>query len=234
MPKETFFNLPEEKRSAFLAAAFREFALHDYDTASISRIVAELGIAKGSLYQYFEDKRDLYAYLLERAAAEKLDYLANALGSGGETGGETADETADEADFFYLQARMLIAGARFDLSHPDRSLILYRAMQEPADANRTSVAEELTQQSAEFIRGYLSAAAERGEIRTDVEIDLAAHVVNTVTLSLEPYLKMKYGYSHLQQLVDDRENLPFTEQQLEDDIHSLVRVMRSGLQSQGK
>lgn len=225
MPKETFFNLPEEKRSGFLSVAYREFALHDYDTASISRIVSELGIAKGSMYQYFADKRALYEYLLEQAAAEKLSHLAETVGSG--TDGAPGEE---REDFFELQTGMMLAGARFDLAYPDRSLLMYRAMQEPAGPERASLAEELTRQSAEFIRGYLAGAAERGEIRSDIEIELAAHVVNTLSLALEPYLKMKYGYSHLQQLVDDRENLPFTEEELEEDIRNMVSIMKAGLQ----
>ena len=64
MPKETFFNLPEAKRQRIIDLALAEFAEKDYDTASISRIVSQAGIAKGSFYQYFENKEDLYTYLL--------------------------------------------------------------------------------------------------------------------------------------------------------------------------
>ena len=59
MPKETFLNLPEEKRNRILDAAIQEFAANPYDVASISNIVRKVGIAKGSFYQYFEDKKDL-------------------------------------------------------------------------------------------------------------------------------------------------------------------------------
>ena len=44
MPKETFFNLPEDKRQAILDLAIEEFAAHDYKNASISRIVERAGI----------------------------------------------------------------------------------------------------------------------------------------------------------------------------------------------
>ena len=60
MPKETFFNLPEVKRGAILDAALEEFAAYPYDQASVNRIVARAGIPKGSFYQYFENKKDLY------------------------------------------------------------------------------------------------------------------------------------------------------------------------------
>ncbi|MBK7920673.1 MAG: TetR/AcrR family transcriptional regulator [Chloroflexi bacterium] len=57
MPKDTFFNLPEDKRALICKVAVAEFAKHRFDKASINRIVAQSGIAKGSFYQYFEDKR---------------------------------------------------------------------------------------------------------------------------------------------------------------------------------
>lgn len=65
MPKQTFFNLPEEKRRRIVDCAVGEFAEHGYNMASISRMVAAAGIAKGSFYQYFEDKEDLYAHVID-------------------------------------------------------------------------------------------------------------------------------------------------------------------------
>jgi AcrR family transcriptional regulator len=64
MPKDTFFNLPADKRALIRDVAISEFARYSYDAASINRMVAEAGIAKGSFYQYFEDKRDLFLYLM--------------------------------------------------------------------------------------------------------------------------------------------------------------------------
>ena len=58
MPTPTFDRLAPAKRDAFLDAALAEFAAHDFDTASVSRVVAELGIAKGSVYQYFADNAE--------------------------------------------------------------------------------------------------------------------------------------------------------------------------------
>jgi TetR/AcrR family transcriptional regulator len=54
MPKQTFFNLPDEKRDLITDVVIDEFADNDYDKVSISRIVQRAGIAKGSFYQYFD------------------------------------------------------------------------------------------------------------------------------------------------------------------------------------
>lgn len=62
MPKQTFFNLPEEKRNRLLKAAQVEFRKYSFNEASISHIIERANISRGSFYQYFEDKADLYAY----------------------------------------------------------------------------------------------------------------------------------------------------------------------------
>src|SRR5665648_21665 len=73
MPYQTFINLPEEKKQKLLECAIEEFAKNDYQSASITKIVNRAGIAKGSLYQYFKDKQDLYNYLLELAIQKKTE-----------------------------------------------------------------------------------------------------------------------------------------------------------------
>lgn len=65
MPKQTFFNLSSEKRERLLTAAFWEFSHVPLEEASINAIIQQSDISRGSFYQYFEDKEDLYFYCLE-------------------------------------------------------------------------------------------------------------------------------------------------------------------------
>ena len=69
MPSETFFRLPEEKRNRFLNAAWEEFSTVRFADVSINQIVRRAGIPRGSFYQYFAGKDDLFAYLLEEVRA---------------------------------------------------------------------------------------------------------------------------------------------------------------------
>ena len=66
MCKETFLRLPEEKRDRVLNAAWDEFTTVSFAKASVNRIVRAAGIPRGSFYQYFEDKSDLFHYLMEQ------------------------------------------------------------------------------------------------------------------------------------------------------------------------
>ncbi len=64
MCKETFLRLPQEKRTRFLDAAWEEFTRVSFADVSINQIVRRAGVPRGSFYQYFEDKEDLFSYLL--------------------------------------------------------------------------------------------------------------------------------------------------------------------------
>lgn len=64
MPKHTFFNLPKGKQETLINAAMKEFSRVPLFQASISNIIKDAGIPRGSFYQYFEDKEDVFFYLL--------------------------------------------------------------------------------------------------------------------------------------------------------------------------
>jgi len=64
LPKQTFLNLPEDKKQTLNRVLMREFSRVPLYEASISNIVKEAGIPRGSFYQYFEDKEDAFFYLL--------------------------------------------------------------------------------------------------------------------------------------------------------------------------
>ncbi len=76
MPSKRFYNLKPVKKRTFLKMAYKEFALHSYQGASITRLVGNLKIAKGSFYQYFIDKQDLYQYLIKHAEHQLEELLA--------------------------------------------------------------------------------------------------------------------------------------------------------------
>ena len=72
MPKETFLKLSKEKQQKVINAAKKEFARVPIENVSIKNIVEEADIARGSFYQYFENKEDLLIYILKENS-EKLN-----------------------------------------------------------------------------------------------------------------------------------------------------------------
>lgn len=91
MPKNTFFNLPEDKREKIIASAKEEFTIHPLYKARVSNIISKAGIPRGSFYQYFIDLEDLYFYVIDK-------YLDNIYS----VGAEYISKTTDLIEFAYL------------------------------------------------------------------------------------------------------------------------------------
>ena len=75
MPTKTYLNLPEEKRERIFQAALNEFAQRNVQEASLANIVNEAGISRGSIYQYFRNKDDIYIHVFERLRGERAQYV---------------------------------------------------------------------------------------------------------------------------------------------------------------
>lgn len=63
-----FYSLEPEKRERIINAALKEFARNGYEKASTNEIVKEAEISKGSLFSYFNSKKDLYLFLFDYVA----------------------------------------------------------------------------------------------------------------------------------------------------------------------
>jgi AcrR family transcriptional regulator len=174
MPKETFFNLPEEKREHITNIAIDEFANNDYADVSISRIVARAAIAKGSFYQYFEDKEDLYSYLLDLAVQKKWELLS-----------------LDHPDpqhmgvFRYLRWTAQ-AGVRFHLAYPELVKVAYRGLSRNAFPQEFQA--HVQQESHKFYVKLVTIGKEQGDIPPEIDDDLAAFTFNTTLSNLGQYI----------------------------------------------
>lgn len=65
LENQQFNRLDDAKKERILNAAFKEFAEKGFDDASTNRIAKEANISKGSLFNYFNNKEDLFKYLIE-------------------------------------------------------------------------------------------------------------------------------------------------------------------------
>ena len=73
--KETFRNLPDEKKQRVLNACIREFGEHGYDGSSMDRIIRAAEISKGGIYGYASSKEELFLGTVEYTYTHLYDYL---------------------------------------------------------------------------------------------------------------------------------------------------------------
>lgn len=214
MPNSTFFNLPEDKRESLTKIAIEEFASHDYANASISRVVAQAKIAKGSLYQYFQDKKDLYLYLVELASQEKINFLRN------------AEPPESRMDFFRYLRWLFSTSARFDLTHPALSQVVYRATY-----GELPFREEIMQRtkgiSFDYIQQLVSQGVEQGDIEAEVDPELAAFVINTLANELGTFILDRLGIEP--QRLAQTGPLTLDMQAIEKIFDDLIQVLEHGM-----
>jgi len=79
---ESFENLDETKKMNIINAGFKVFAEHGYVKASVEEIVKAAGISKGSLFYYFESKKNFLTYLYNYSG-QVLERIVDSPGSDG-------------------------------------------------------------------------------------------------------------------------------------------------------
>jgi len=175
MPFETFHKLAAEKQEKILAVAIREFSNQPYSTASISAIVRDAGIAKGSFYQYFSDKKDLYLHLLQLGMARKLSLVT-----------QFRPPSNNLKTFDYLKWMMQAAVqfelaypdlARFELTYPNLVRIAYRL-----------VGDLLKQGGASYFNDLLAQGILHDDVAPWVDTDMAAYMLQIIYNSFGHYL----------------------------------------------
>lgn len=180
MAKLTFDNLPAAKRQAIIDIAIGEFAEHPYAVASLSRIVARAGIAKGSIYQYFENKQDLFLFLLEYAAQAQLRRLA--------------EFTPPEPNlgFFALLRRQMSASVYVGLAEPQLVQLIARGMSNDLPF-RDAVAQRLQVAGTAHLQHLLAQAIARGEIDPSIDSELALFVITRLIGDLGTLIAQRLG-----------------------------------------
>ncbi len=160
MPMSTWERLPEGRRQAVTRAAQDEFAARGFSGGSLNVIAREAGVAKGSLFQYFRDKQDLYAYLSEQASARIRSDM------------EVAIAALDwEQELFGPLRDIVVAWEGYFHSHPLELAMTVAVNLEPDGSARMAVRGAANEHYLAVLRPLLAGAQKRGHLRADADVD---------------------------------------------------------------
>jgi TetR/AcrR family transcriptional regulator len=159
--RHTFLNLPPEKQGRVLAAAMGEFADKGYQQASLNTMVSASGIAKGSIYQYFKDKKSLFIYIFDFAIGMVRRTLL-----------AVKEETREE-NFFVRLEKSLLAGVDFIHRHPRVYGLYLKILFDEHVPQR----QELLRAVRRFAADYLGSLVRQGQARGELRADLPPGVV---------------------------------------------------------
>jgi AcrR family transcriptional regulator len=219
MPKPTFFNLEEPKKERIISIALDEFSNRPYKVASISRIVRKAEIAKGSFYQYFEDKKDLYRYLLTLGVEEKLNVLKD------------LSPPAPQIDIFGYMRWLFQATVHFELQRPRMAELAYRAFVE--EIPFPEMTEELMRRgTTQFFSQLINQANINGDVAPWVDPDIAAFLMETIFYQFGKYLIKRLGLT--QEAVQQQAFNIFESEEAQQLFSNLMDILEAGMKRDPK
>jgi len=171
MPKQTFLNLDKEKQNRIIECAFDEFAARDYENAKLSNIIKSAKIPRGSLYQYFEDKADLYLYLIEISSNKKLEYLKEDLAN------------PMELPFLKLFKKMYISGIQFAVDNPKMVQMFTLLLLKKGEIYNKIFKGNLDM-AIDLYKTMIDRDKELGRIKKDIDSEVFAKLVIDMTTNI--------------------------------------------------
>jgi AcrR family transcriptional regulator len=204
-------NLPPEKRDSIVRAAVAEFAEQGYQRASLNSIVKRLGISKGSLYQYFDNKEALFLHVFDHFIQQVKRQVRTSVAGNGRD------------DFFAAARQVLLAGIAFIDNHPEYFQVYLKVLFERDVPRREELMARVRLFSLEYFGPLAERAMEEGGLRSDIP---APKVVFILDAMLDRFLQ---GYA--QPYLDGGLALAgMPADRLQEEIDSMVAVLRTGLQ----
>lgn len=202
MPKNTFLNLNSNKKKRIMDAAINEFAKKSFQDAKISNIIIMSKIPRGSFYQYFNDKKDVYLYIFEMMGKEKLEILGDSINN------------PDNMSFTELYRQLFKKGLEFGISRPKYMKIYHKLLMSESD-----LYEEILGDKKKLTIQYYVSLIEKdkliGNIRADVDSNALAHLIFVVTNQIS---------------VNSTKNDNFTLENMMPQVESLIKIISKGIE----
>ena len=209
MPKETFLNLSEEKQEKVIRAAVGEFMKHGFEKANVGNIAKNAGVAKGSMYQYFENKKELFVYSVHWSIGIFINKNSK----------EMINGNISIFDYFYQNSSLVLQQIR-----EERELAVF--MQDVFIGKYHDLVDEsikaMLDASDSMLMALISEGKKNGSIRKDI---------NDKTLSL--FLvgaSLKIKENMLNRIKDS--GVDIADANLEmylDDIRDMMELLKNGM-----
>lgn len=179
MPKATFYNIDKDKRERIVKCIIDEFSENTYETASINQIVKTADIAKGSFYQYFEDKTDIYKMAIDICAEERKKYI------------DKVNENMRYLDDFSLIREICLAVIKFEIDEPKFSNIINKFYKNTNIELKNEVLGETDIDIRIEFKRILQDGIERGKIYYNVDVEFMSFLLENISRNTKEYFKLK-------------------------------------------
>jgi AcrR family transcriptional regulator len=213
---KTFNNLSKERQQVIIEAALEEFALNEYQTASLSDIIAKLNLAKGSFYRYFENKQSLYFFLLEHCTECRLKNDEVLIGN-------------ETHDIFELMVRHFLAKINFDKQYPLHSAFLYNVMQEKNNDELGNIQLTSKLKILELIKQLVIFNIKNKTLRDDIDSDAISFMILQTQLSITDYIAIKYKIDYRYNIRNKKPLYEIPDKEVVKISRYFVDILKTGI-----
>jgi TetR/AcrR family transcriptional regulator len=179
----------EAKRARIVDTAIRHFAEHGYSAARVEDIAAELGIAKGSIFQHFKSKDGLFFEAYKKAVRSFPKYM------------EAPEDTLEQG--FFATLRYWLGRTERMVRDNWASYRIYLVGNYGTDLTlRREINRFLVVEDPYGWRDFVGYGLKRGDLRSELDADLIGSILEwtmdrfqdaLLTEELDPGLFRKQG-----------------------------------------
>ncbi len=195
MPKDTFFNLDDEKRQRIIEAAIDEFSENSYEVSSINQIVKNASIAKGSFYQYFENKDDLYRYVIDICGEKKREYISRVL------------NRAEYMNFYDKLSEVYRAMMTFSDDNPKIASTINHLYRIDDVEFRNEMAESTDANTFNIFRELVDLGQQEGKVKKSLNPDFLSSLLYNTAMFLIEYREGQGVLYDIESAVNDIMNI---------------------------
>ena len=180
MPTVTWARVEASRRAAVVEAAEAEFSAHGFSQGSLNVIARRAGVAKGSLFQYFADKRDLFSYIADIGSQRVRAYMEDRI-----------RELDPGRPFFDFLTDLLDTWVAYYADHPKERALHAAASMEVDTEARVSVRTVIHRHYLEVLRPLVRDAHVWGDLRKDCDTDALLSLLLMIFphMALAPYVR---------------------------------------------
>ena len=171
MPNDTFFNLSNEKKERIINTALDEFASNSFHQSKVTAIARNADIAMGSFYQYFEDKKDLYKFILGQSVNKKLKYI-----------NQDMLKNKEKYNFFELLRETYLSGIRFARENPRLVAIGNQLLNN--EQLKKEIWKDQEDKSSDFFLNLIKDGQKKGELDPHIDPALISKLLTGLNKSL--------------------------------------------------
>ena len=209
MNDKSFESLPEEKRKRIINACIKEFALNGYENASTNVIVKNAGISKGTLFYYFESKKNLFMYMFNYSAEYLIGkYLSN--------------RSEQPSDLFDRLVWISMQKIKMVYQNPMMSRLTFKAIADMPKELEKDLTEKYNELYTKYLPIIFSDGVDTSKFRKGVDSDKAIEIMMFCLDGVSHKFIKAYSKGKADEVFNDLEELV-------EEFNKYVEILKYGI-----